>query len=192
MKQRRGITLAIAIATATGAGAVQAKGWDFPAYNKPGYTAAPTVSLMLGRMSPGDEFRSSTILGAEFSLNCPTLQPPNNRIRQQFSFTRASRGGVKIHNYEINPHYIVEVSPGFEIGGGPGLGFVTVDTPGGDGSVFGLQFGVSAHYRANNSPLFLGAEARYQMTTEDRFGGAGSARTDVNNFRFAIKAGYRF
>ncbi len=191
MRIRTGI--AIAIAMIFGAtGAAQAQGWTWLAGTKPGYKAEPAVSLMLGRISPGDEFRSSSIVGAELSLNCPTLQPPSNRIRQQFSFTRASRGGVKTYNYEINPHYIVEVSPGFEIGGGPGLGYVTVDTPNGDGSVFGLQFGVSAHYQADRSPLFLGAEARYQFTTEDRFGGAGSPRTDVNNFRFAIKAGYRF
>jgi opacity protein-like surface antigen len=189
---RRQTWIAVTIAALTGPGNVQAAdGWSWLAGLQPGFQAEPTVSVMLGRISPGDAFSSSTVLGAELSLNCPTLQPPTNRIRQQFSFTRSSTGGTKIHNYEINPHYVVEVSPGFEIGGGPGLGYVTVDTPTGDGGVFGLQFGASAHYFANG-PLFLGAEARYQITGKDRFGGAGSPRTDVDNFRFAIKAGYSF
>lgn len=176
----------------SGIGAAQADGgWDLPAYNKPGYTVEPTLSLMLGRMSPGDDLRSAAIGGIEFSLNCPTLQPPTNRIRQQFSFTRYDKNDIEINSLEINPHYVVEVAPGLEVGGGPGLGWLMVDTPTGDGNVFALQFGASAHYFAMD-PLFFGAEARYQVTTEDRFFGAGSEKTDVNNFRFALKVGYSF
>ncbi len=185
-----GLTAAGLIATGFGAGAAHASGWTILAGTKPGYTAEPTVSLMLGRMSPGDEFRSATIVGAELSLNCPLLQPPTNRVRQQISFVSYDKGRTEINSLEINPHYVVEVAPGLELGAGPGLGLVMVDTPGGDGTVLGLQFGASAHYHAS-SPLFIGAEARYQVTTEDRFG-SGGPKTDVNNFRFAIKLGYSF
>lgn len=191
MKIRTGIIASAVAMTLVAGGAQAAPGWTWLAGTKPGYKVEPTVAAMLGRISPGDEFRSSTILGAELSLNCSLLQPPTHRIRQQLSFTRASTGGVKIHNYEINPHYVVQISPGFEIGGGPGLGYVTIDTPTGDGGVFGFQLGASAHYRGTG-PLFVGAEMRYQFTGDDRFGGAGSPRTDANNFRFAIKAGYSF
>ncbi len=185
------LILAVAGLIGSASGTAHAGDWTFLAGNKSGYTAKPTVSLMLGRMSPGDDFRSATIFGAELSLDCPLLQPPTNRIRQQISVTSSSSSGVDINNYEINPHYVVVISPGFEIGGGPGLGLVTVDTPTGDGNVLGLQFGASAHYHSNN-PLFFGAEMRYQITSEDNFEGAGSSSTNVNNFRFAVKVGYSF
>lgn len=183
-------TLALALAGLTGFGGhVQANEWTFLTGTKQGYTAEPTISLMLGRMSPGDDFRSSAIAGVELSLNCPLLQPPTNRIRQQVSLTWYDKGRNEITSLEINPHYVVEVAPGLELGAGPGLGLVMVDTATGDGNVLGVQFGASAHYHGN-SPLFIGAEARYQLTTESRFG--GGQKTDVNNFRFGIKVGYSF
>jgi hypothetical protein len=190
MRKQTWMAMVIAVLLGPGA-ALAADGWTWLPSTKNGYQAEPTVAVMLGRMSPGDEFRSATIIGAELSMNCFVLQPPVNRIRQQFSFTHYDKGRVDIYNIEANPHYVVEIAPGFEIGGGPGFALVMVDTPGGDGSVLGLQLGASAHYHGN-SPLFVGAEARYQITDKDRFGGAGSPRTDVNNFRFVIKVGYSF
>lgn len=184
------ITIALASAALLGAANVNAAdeltwfaGW------KDDYKAEPAVSVMLGQMDPGDNMDSDTISGIEFSLNCPLVKPPNNRIRQQISYTTYDDQGVEITSIELNPHYVVEVSPGLEIGGGPGLGYVMVDGAAGDGSVFGLQLGVSAHYTLQ-SPLFIGAEARYQITGEDDFGAA--TKSDVDNYRIALKVGYSF
>ncbi len=157
-----------------------ADGWTFLAGTKPGYTAKPAVSLMLGQMSPNAAGASSgTITGVEFSLNCPLLQPPSNRIRQQVSLTQYDEGGGKQINVEINPHYIVEVMPGLEVGGGPGLGYINTDADSG----FGVQLGLSAHYTALG-PAFIGAEWRYQL--------AVGSDTDLDNSRFAVKLGYAF
>lgn len=180
-------TLTLAAGALLIAGNAQAAGqWTWLAGIKDGYSAQPTVSLMAGVMDPSN-MSSDTISGIELSLNCPLLQPPTNRIRQQLSYTKYDDNGVEIKSIEINPHYVVEVSPGLEIGAGPGLGFVMVDTATGDDNVFGLQLGASLHYQAN-SPLFIGAEARYQITGEEHFGAA--SKSDVDNYRVLLKVGY--
>jgi len=183
-------TTILASAALLGAVNVQAADeWNWFAGLEDDYVAEPTVSIMLGQMDPGDNLDSDTISGLEFSLNCPLVKPPSNRIRQQVSFTTYDDQGVEITSIELNPHYVVEVSPGLEIGGGPGLGYVMVDSGTSDESVFALQLGISAHYTLQ-SPLFIGAEARYQITGEDNFG--GSEEDDINNYRIALKVGYSF
>ena len=185
----KSITLALSSAAMLIAGSAQAEGWTWMAGSKDGYESQPTISLLMGQMDPGNNLDSDTISGIELSLNCPLVQPPSNRIRQQFSYTQYDDKGVEIASLELNPHYVVEVSPGLEIGGGPGLGYVMVDTANGDGDVFGLQLGVSAHYHGS-SPLYLGADLRYQITGEDNFGTA--TESDVDNTRLTIKVGYSF
>ena len=183
-------TIALASAVLLGAANVQAADdWTWFAGWKEDYKGQPAVSVMLGQMDPGDNMDSDTITGIELSVNCPLVKPPTNRIRQQVSYTKYDDKGVEITSLELNPHYVVKVSPGLEIGAGPGLGYVMVDNATSDGSVLALQVGVSAHYTLQ-SPLFIGAEARYQITGEDNFGAA--TKSDVDNFRFAIKAGYSF
>lgn len=163
--------------------------WTWLAAGKEGYQAEPAISLLLGQIYPSGNLENDTIGGLELSLNCALLQPPRNRIRQQISFSLAEENGVKITNLEMNPHYLVKVTPGFEIGGGPGLGYVVVDNATGDNGVFALQLGVSMLYEGS-SPLYLGAEMRYQFTAKDNFGAA--TKTDMNNFRFAFKVGFSF
>lgn len=176
---------------------VQAEGWQFLAGKEPGYKAEPIISLMAGQMSPDDsDLDSGTIIGAELSLNCVLLQPPTNRLRQQISVTRYDEtiDGVDltITNIELNPHYVVEVAPNVEVGGGPGLGFVmtSADFDGSkDPNYFAFQLGASVHY--TGLPVFLGAEWRYQMTTDEEFV-SGGTKDDINNSRFAVKVGYAF
>lgn len=186
---KRTLTMMLAASTLLSASAY-AEGWTFLAGGKPGYSAEPALSLMAGQMSPQPSgMKDGTLTGLEFSLNCPLLQPPSNRIRQQLSVTRYDESGVKVTNIELNPHYVVEVSPGLELGGGPGLGYLMADTAARDPGLWGLSIGVSAHYFAMG-PLFLGAEYRYQVTTEEDFGGA--SKDNLNNGRFAVKVGYSF
>jgi opacity protein-like surface antigen len=171
--------------------AAHAEGWTFLAGMKPDYKAEPALSLIAGQMSPGTAgLKDGTITGIELSLNCPLLQPPTNRIRQQVSVTQYDESGTKITNIELNPHYVVEVSPGLELGGGPGLGYITTKTSAQDPSFWGLSLGLSAHYTAMG-PLFLGAEYRYQVTTKEDFGGS-VGKDNLNNGRFDVKVGYSF
>jgi len=160
--------------------------WTWLAGHKEGYVAQPAVSLMVGVQDPDvNGVDSGSVTGIELSLNCPLLQPPTNRIRQQVSYAKFDNDGLELSSFELNPHYVVETSPGLELGFGPGLGYVTAKAGGVDDSTWGAQLGVSAHYTAMG-PLFLGAEARYQVTG-DFDGGDGA-----DNFRMALKVGYSF
>lgn len=148
----------------------QAESWNLFAGTKAGYEPEAAVSLMLGNVSP-ENGGSEGLVGIELSLNCPLLQPPTNRIRQQVSYSTIDGADF----LEINPHYVVEVAPGLEIGGGVGLGYVMTDAS--DDVAF--QVGASAHYFAMG-PVFIGAEARLQTVDGD------------NNTRVAVKLGYSF
>ena len=61
-----------------------------------------------------------------------------------------------------------------------------MDGNGIDESVFAFQLGASVHY-TGMGPLFLGAEARYQITEE-----LGDSGEEADNSRVAIKVGVQF
>ncbi|MDH5378033.1 MAG: hypothetical protein OEX00_06920 [Gammaproteobacteria bacterium] len=169
---------------------VNAAGWTLFAGKEDGYVAEPAVSIIAGQMSPGDKnLDPQTITGLELSLNCPLLQPPTNRIRQQISYTTFKQDEFTLTNIELNPHYVVEVSPKLEIGGGPGFGYLMTSGGAKNPSLLAVNVGASAHY-FGLGPVFLGAEWRYQLTTSEDFG--GTDKQDMNNWRFAAKVGYSF
>lgn len=187
MNNRRSLALVPALLLA--AGSAQAAGeWNFLAGKDKDFTAQPALSLMVGSLDPDISGASSdTFSGIELSLNCPLLQPPTNKIRQQISYGRYDDQGLRISSFELNPHYVFEVNPGLGIGVGPGLGYVKAEAGSESEGMFALQLGASLHYTAMG-PLFLGAEARYQATQGDDFAGQKGA----DNFRIALKAGYSF
>lgn len=177
--------LAAAVAALTISGLAQASAWNFPAVTTAGYTAEPTVALLGGALDPDiDGASSDTLYGIELSLNCPLIQPPSNRIRQQLSLTRFDDQGVEITSLEMNPHYVVPVAENLELGFGPGFGVMWVDSGDQSETLLGVQAGVSLHYRRDG--FFVGAEARYQLTSEEDF---GAGDTDINNSRVLLKVG---
>jgi len=163
----------------------QAGDWSMPAIGTDAYRAQATVALLGGQLDPdlaGAD--ADTLLGVELSLNCPLIQPPSNRIRQQLSLTRFDDQGVEITSLELNPHYLMPLGNGLELGFGPGFGVMNVDAAGSSETLFGLQAGASLHYRRDG--FFVGAEARYQWTTEEDF---GAGDTDIDNSRLLLKVG---
>ncbi len=158
---------------------VNAEGWKLFAGKDAGFVLEPTASIMLGMMKP-KEGDSGKILGVEMSFNCPLLQPPTNKIRQQISFAQYDENGAKLSSIEINPHYVVEVYPGLSIGAGPGVGYVLVDASGVD-NAFAGQLGASVHYNVSKR-FFVGGDMRYQLTDN----------SDINNSRMALKLGVSF
>jgi len=163
------------------------KGWNWFAGADDDYVMEPTASLLVGSMSPKDG-SSGSITGIELSFNCPLLQPPTNKIRQQISYAQYDEGETEVTSIEINPHYVAEISPGLFIGGGPGLGYVSVDSAAKDTNMFALQLGGSVHYNVSDA-LFLGGEARYQLTEDENLGGSMQG---MDNWRVALKAGVNF
>ena len=147
---KKAIAIAVVAALGLTSQAASAKGWTVLAGLEDGYTPEPTVSV-IGGVSKGNV----AIYGAEFSLNCPLLQPPTNKIRQQASYVYADGQ----NNIQLNPHYVVEVSKNLWIGAGPALGVGF-----GNSTNFAAGLGASAHYEMG--PLFLGAESGYTYTTD--------------------------
>lgn len=175
----------VAAITLAFTGFANAEGWQFPAGSADNYEMLPTVSFIGGTSMPAEDgVESSTLMGLELSMNCPLLQPPTNRIRQQVSWTLSDEAGVTAHSLEINPHYVVEVADNLEIGFGPGFGMLLVDAGTESKTLFGAQLGASAHYRMG--AFFIGGEARYQLTTEADF---GAGDMDMNNNRMMLKIG---
>lgn len=175
----------IGLAAATASHTVSAEGWAFPGFSADGYQAQPTLSLVGGVMDPDfGSAGSGDVYGVEASFDCPTLQPPSNRIRQQVSLTQYDEDGVEITAFEINPHYVVPMGNNLEFGFGPGIGVMDVDTGSRDNTLLGIQAGASLHYRQDS--FFAGAEARYQVTTEERF---GNRDRDADNARVLLKVG---
>ncbi len=159
---------------------------------KDGYELEPTVSLMAGTMKPtADGAESSSIIGAEFSFRCGLVQMGDNQLRQQISFTNWEKNNQTLRNLELNLHYQVPVAEDVKVGFGPGLGVILTDQSGSDNpTFFGAQVGASVHY-TGFGPVFLGAEARYQVTNKDKFSSSGK-EDNMNNWRVAAKVGYSF
>ncbi|MEH6824266.1 MAG: hypothetical protein V7629_10195 [Motiliproteus sp.] len=61
---------------------------------------------------------------------------------------------------------------------------MNVDTGVSSETLLGVQAGVSLHYRRD--AFFFGAEARYQLTTEEDF---GAGDMDIDNSRILLKIG---
>ncbi len=171
-----------------GTGEALAGGWTFLPVKEEGFRAQPTLALTGGWVDPDTRLGGSAgAYGAELSFNCLLLQPPRNRIRTTLSYMRYDDQGLKLNDFELNPHYVVELSERLWVGGGPGIGLVKADTSGEDATMLAFQLGASLHYRLDR--LFLGAEARYQITQSDRYGPAGNTDSGVNNFRVLAKVG---
>ncbi|MDH5299940.1 MAG: hypothetical protein OEW58_01085 [Gammaproteobacteria bacterium] len=159
-----------------------AEGWTFLAGSKEGYKAEPIASVLYGSMDI--DGTSGAITGVEMSLNCPLLQPPTNRIRQQASITTWDESGAAVTNIEINPHYVVKVADDLEVGGGVGFGYMlSDDIP----DQLGFQIGASVHY--TGLPVFVGAEWRMQTTSP---ADPDAPDVDADNTRWAVKVGYAF
>lgn len=186
--RKRTTALALGSALLAGSAPATAAGWELLPAANPDYEAEATLALMGGMQDPevGD-VGASDAYGFELSLNCPTLKPPRGEIRQQISLTGFDKEGLELASLELNPHYLVPLAENLDLGVGPGLGYVMAENGRHEDSVFALQAGASLHYRSG--ALFLGAEARYQVTQEADF---GRRNEDLNNYRLLGKAGINF
>lgn len=180
------------VASSIATTSVLAEGVTFLPLAKEGYKPEAAVSLIGGVMEPTDSNAdSSSILGAELSFRCVLLQVGDNQLRQQLSYTTWEKNNLKLQNIELNAHYQMPVANDLKIGVGPGVGIIMTDLSGSDNpTFFGAQLGASAHY-TGLGPIFLGAEARYQITNKDKFV-SGAEEDNMNNWRVAAKVGYIF
>lgn len=183
--QSKSLVLALALVLSGGTSLAQAGGWSVLPVTDAGFKAEPTLAIMGGMLNPDvSGADADTAGGVELSFNCLALQPSTGKLRTQISWSKYDDAGLEIESVELNPHYLVKVGEGLELGAGPGIGYVSGKTGAVDDHAWALQVGASAHYRAGK--LFLGAEARYQFTQEE------FADQDMDNLRVMLKVGYNF
>ena len=132
----------------------------------------------------GDDTEWNEFYGAEFSFECLF----SSNVRSQLQFTHYDIDGLKMLQLSANPHYIFNRGDAVEFGFGPHLGAAKVEIGNEDDTIF--TYGLGASVRSNISEnFFVGAEARYEWTTDAEFGGV---EDDVNNAKVFAKIGYSF
>ena len=162
------------------------KGWRLFAGTEEDFVFKPTASIMAGMLDSSKVGDSGMAYGLEASFMCPLIQNPTNNMRQQISVVNFTDGDNSQLNVEANLHYRMPIVNNLKLGFGPGLGFVRTDVRNVTSNMLGLQAGASLHY--NMDKLFVGAEARYQITQRDTVGREKDSGAD--NWRAMLKIGY--
>ena len=191
MSKKLNIIIIALFLTAFSTASFADKGWRLFAGMEEDFVHEASLSVTLGAMGPDSKIGETGFAhGLELSFNCPLIQPPSNKIRQQVSITRYVKGDSDIQTVQINPHYVVEVLPKLWLGGGPGIGYVRADVNNITSNMVAAQVGASVSYSIKK--VFLGAEARYQFTQGDEVGGPSYNVDGASNWQTVIKVGYNF
>jgi len=143
------------------------------------------VSLLGGVMrGEGDNSEWKGLFGLEFSFGCLL----SDSIRSQLQATYYDDDFTKMLQISANPHYIFNLGDATTFGAGPHIGIAKVEVSNESDTIF--TYGVGASMRTDISTnLFIGAEARYEWTTEAEFSGI---KDDIQNVKVFAKIGYSF
>ena len=68
------------------------------------------LSLAGGNLEPNG-LGSASYVGAELAFNCLLLAPPTGAIRTKLSYGSFDHAGVKLSTLELNPRWMVNVTP---------------------------------------------------------------------------------
>ena len=132
----------------------------------------------------GDNTDWNPVYGAELSFECLF----SSSVRSQLQYTYYDEDGVKMQQLSANPHYIFNRGDVVEFGFGPHIGVAKVEIANEDDTIF--TYGVGASLRSDiTENFFVGAEARYEWTTDATFGGIDD---NLNNAKVFAKLGFSF
>lgn len=162
-----------------------------PVFNDPNWKPHVEVAAVGGYMDFDNAHAGDGgTVGLELSFDCPVFTlPGDNLIRQQLSVNGYDDDGLTVTTIEMNPYYFVGLAEDLVLGFGPGISAIYADPDhGSDAWLFGVQMGAGVKYYLGS--FLVGADLRYQWTTEDDFG-AGQ-NEDLDNWRSLVKVGYRF
>ncbi len=159
-----------------------------PVVNSADYTPAPAVALLVGYGEVEKAYDGDYMYGVEVSLACPALQLSMYDIRQQISLVYQSDHGLRMTSLEFNPHVLFNLDEKVQLGVGPGFGVIVTDADESD-VILGINVGASIRYTID-ATYFVGAEARYQWTTDAELS-KGYERS-LDNYRTLIKVGMHF
>ncbi len=146
---------------------------------------APAIAIIGGVMDiDHTESDWKGFYGAELSFNCLF----SDKIRQQIQITNYDNDGIQMLQANINPHYMIDIAEGTQIGFGPTLGIAKVEIGNEDDTIF--TYGVGASVRKNiTQNFFVGAEAKYEWTTDATLNGVDEY---FDNAKVFAKVGYQF
>ncbi len=160
----------------------------FPIMTDADYCPSPAVALLVGYGEMERAYDGDYMYGLEFSLACPALQLPTLDIRQQISLVHQSDHGLRMTSLELNPHLLFNLDNKVQLGVGPGFGLIVTDADETD-LIFGVNVGASIHYDIDKN-YFVGAEARYQWTTDAEL--SKDVERSLDNYRTLVKVGMHF
>ena len=151
-----------------------------------GTVGIPVGFALLGGVmkGEGDNTDWNPVYGAELSFECLF----SSSVRSQLQYTYYDEDGVKMQQLSANPHYIFNRGDAVEFGFGPHIGVAKVEIANEDDTIF--TYGVGASLRSDiTDNFFVGAEARYEWTTDATFGGVDD---NLNNAKVFAKLGFSF
>lgn len=176
----------VSLALLSAAHAATAGEWQFLPVQGNGYKADVVVSLAGGTMEPNGT-GSAGYVGAELAFNCLLLAPPTGAIRTKLSYGSFDHAGIKLTTLELNPRWMVNVTPALSLGAGPGLGMVTTEVAGKTKHLTAVQLGADLDYRLEH--INLGLSLRRQAT---RTADIGAGLSRASNTLVQAKLGYAF
>ncbi len=194
MRTRRSIAIlsSLMFLGLTGQAAAEESGWVLAPFMKDGWNPNFTVAASSGSLNPaGNLGNTGTYTGLEVSLDCPWFSPPKGRLRQQFWLGRFDNGTVKFTSFELNPRWYMPISDSkkWELGVGPGIGYMNADTSLSKGIEMGtFQIGADLNYR--NGAFFFGLGWRWQDARDTQL--LPDNRSGVDNTLAVVKIGVNF
>ena len=155
----------------------------------PAEEIAPSIPMSFGILGGVmKDQRSDTnwkgFYGVEFAFACLF----SDSTRSQLQLTNYDHDDLKMLQLSANPHYIFNRGDAVEFGFGPHLGAAKVTMDNEDDTIF--TYGAGASLRSDiTENFFVGAEARYEWTTDAEFSGE---KDNLNNAKVFAKIGYSF
>jgi len=159
---------------------------EAPMVEEPMSAGIPMGLALLGGVmkGEGDDAEWDPVYGAEYSFECLFSED----VRSQIQFTYYDQNDLKMYQLSANPHYIFNKGDAVEVAAGPHIGVAKAELGSEDDIVFTYGLGVSAKAAVTEN-VFVGAEARYEWTTDAEFNGI---EDDLNNAKIFGKIGYSF
>ena len=147
-----------------------------------------SIGLLGGiQQGDGDNDEWENMFGAELAFECLFSQD----VRSQLQYMYYNVDGLTMQQLSANPHFVFyfdDLGESVEFGVGPHFGITQVEKGNDDDIIFTYGLGTSVRTNIADN-IYVGAEARYEWTTDATLGGKDDS---YNNAKVFAKVGYSF